>query len=61
HTCPVGIATQDPVLRERFAGTPESVVRYLLFVAEEARELMAQLGFRTVNEMIGQVDRLDAE
>jgi glutamate synthase domain-containing protein 2/glutamate synthase domain-containing protein 3 len=61
NTCPVGIATQDPVLRERFAGTPESVVRYLLFVAEEVRELMAQLGFRTMNEMIGQVDRLEAE
>jgi glutamate synthase domain-containing protein 2/glutamate synthase domain-containing protein 3 len=61
NTCPVGIATQDPVLRERFAGTPESVVRYLLFVAEEVRELMARLGFRTMNEMIGQVDRLEAE
>jgi glutamate synthase (ferredoxin) len=59
NTCPVGIATQDPVLRERFAGTPESVVHYLLFVAEELREYMAKLGFRTVDEMIGQVDRLD--
>jgi glutamate synthase (ferredoxin) len=61
NTCPVGIATQDPVLRERFAGTPESVVRYLLFVAEEVREQMAKLGFRTLDEMIGQVDRLDAD
>ncbi len=61
NTCPVGVATQDPVLRKRFAGTPESVVRYLMFIAEEARELMAQLGFRTMNEMIGQVDCLDAD
>jgi glutamate synthase (ferredoxin) len=60
NTCPVGIATQDPKLRERFAGLPEQVVRYLLFVAEEAREYMAKLGFRTLDEMIGQVDRLDA-
>jgi glutamate synthase domain-containing protein 2/glutamate synthase domain-containing protein 1/glutamate synthase domain-containing protein 3 len=59
NTCPVGIATQDPVLRERFAGEPESVVRYLMFIAEEMREYMAELGFRTVDEMIGQVDRLD--
>jgi len=56
NTCPVGIATQDPVLRERFAGTPESVVQYLLWVAEEVRETMAQLGFRRVDEMVGQVD-----
>jgi glutamate synthase (ferredoxin) len=61
NTCPVGIATQDPVLRERFAGTPESVVRYLLFVAEEVRELMARLGFRTMDEMVGRADRLEAE
>jgi len=59
NTCPVGIATQDPELRERFAGTPDSVVQYLLWVAEEARELMARLGFRSVNEMIGHVEVLD--
>jgi glutamate synthase domain-containing protein 2/glutamate synthase domain-containing protein 1/glutamate synthase domain-containing protein 3 len=61
NTCPVGIATQDPELRKRFAGTPESVMRYLLFVAEEVREWMAKLGFRKVDEMIGQVQCLDAE
>ena len=60
NTCPVGIATQDPVLRERFAGTPESVVQYLLWVAEEARETMAQLGFRSVAEMTGHAEVLDA-
>ncbi len=59
NTCPVGVATQDPVLRERFAGTPESVVQYLLWVAEEAREIMAALGFRKVDDMIGRVDFLD--
>jgi glutamate synthase domain-containing protein 3 len=61
NTCPVGIATQDPVLRERFEGTPEGVIRYLLFVAEEVREIMARLGFRSLDEMIGQVDRLDVD
>ena len=60
NTCPVGIATQDPVLREKFHGRPESVVNYLFLVAEEAREIMAQLGFRTFNEMIGRVDVLEA-
>jgi glutamate synthase (NADPH/NADH) large chain len=59
NTCPVGIATQDPVLRERFAGTPESVVQYFLWVAEELREIMAELGFRTMNEMIGHCEHLD--
>jgi glutamate synthase (NADPH/NADH) large chain len=59
NTCPVGVATQDPVLRARFTGTPEHVINYFFFVAEEMRALMAQLGFRTVNEMIGRVDRLD--
>ncbi len=59
NTCPVGIATQDPELRARFAGKPESVVRYLLWIAEELREYMALLGFRTVDEMVGRVDRLD--
>jgi glutamate synthase (NADPH/NADH) large chain len=59
NTCPVGIATQDPVLRKRFTGQPEHVVNYFFFVAEELREIMAKLGFRTVNEMIGQSDRLE--
>ncbi|TWT02018.1 glutamate synthase large subunit [Reyranella sp. CPCC 100927] len=59
NTCPVGIATQDPVLRKRFTGAPEHVINYFFFVAEELRALMAQLGFRTLNEMIGRVDKLD--
>jgi glutamate synthase (NADPH/NADH) large chain len=59
NTCPVGIATQDPELRKRFAGSPEHVVNYFFFVAEEVRELMAQLGFHTFNEMIGRADLLD--
>ena len=57
-TCPVGIATQDPQLRKKFAGKPEHVERFMLFVAEDARQIMAQLGFRTFDEMIGQVDKL---
>ncbi len=61
NTCPVGIATQDPVLRKKFMGAPEHVVNYLFMVAEDAREIMASLGFRTVNEMIGQVDVLDVD
>ena len=59
NTCPVGVATQDPVLRKRFTGQPEHVINYFFFVAEELREIMAQLGFRTLDEMIGRVDRLD--
>ena len=59
NTCPVGVATQDPVLRARFTGQPEHVINYFFFVAEELREIMAQLGFRTMAEMIGQVERLD--
>ncbi|MBO0739767.1 MAG: glutamate synthase subunit alpha, partial [Alphaproteobacteria bacterium] len=59
NTCPVGIATQDPVLRRRFTGQPEHVINYFFFVAEEVRELMARLGFRTFNEMVGRVDKLD--
>jgi glutamate synthase (NADPH/NADH) large chain len=59
NTCPVGIATQDPVLRQRFTGQPEHVINYFFFVAEEVRGLMAQLGFRRFDEMIGQVGRLD--
>ncbi|SON57618.1 Ferredoxin-dependent glutamate synthase 1 [Hartmannibacter diazotrophicus] len=58
NTCPVGIATQDPVLRKRFKGTPEHVINYFFFVAEEVRTLMAAMGFRTVDEMIGQSDML---
>ena len=61
NTCPVGIATQDPALRAKFTGTPENVVQYFFFVAEEVRELMAQLGFRTVDEMVGRVDKLKAK
>ncbi|MET4255520.1 glutamate synthase (NADPH/NADH) large chain [Bradyrhizobium sp. S3.12.5] len=59
NTCPVGVATQDPVLRKRFTGQPEHVINYFFFVAEEVREIMASLGFRTFNEMIGQVQLLD--
>jgi glutamate synthase (NADPH/NADH) large chain len=59
NTCPVGVATQDPELRKRFTGEPEHVVNFMMFVAEEVRELMAELGFRTMNEMIGCTDRLD--
>ncbi|MEO0531960.1 MAG: glutamate synthase-related protein, partial [Planctomycetota bacterium] len=60
NTCPVGIATQDPDLRKMFRGKPEHVVNYLFMVAEEARELMAELGFRTIPEMVGRIDMLDA-
>ncbi len=59
NTCPVGVATQDPKLRERFTGKPEHAVNFMRFVAEDMREYMAQLGFRTVEEMIGRVDRLE--
>jgi glutamate synthase (NADPH/NADH) large chain len=59
NTCPVGVATQDPVLRKRFRGQPEHVINYFFFVAEEVRELMASLGYRTFNEMIGQMQMLD--
>ena len=59
NTCPVGVATQDPELRKRFTGQPEHVVNYFFFVAEEIRQLMAKLGFRTFSEMIGQRDKLD--
>ncbi|MGZ3437725.1 MAG: glutamate synthase large subunit, partial [Gemmatimonadaceae bacterium] len=60
NTCPVGIATQDPELRARFSGQPEHVVNYFFFIAEEVRELMARLGFRTMDEMIGRSDVLHA-
>ncbi|HQS69503.1 MAG TPA: glutamate synthase large subunit [Novosphingobium sp.] len=60
NTCPVGVATQDPVLRARFTGQPEHVINYFFFVAEELRAIMAEMGFRTVAEMVGRVDRLEA-
>src|SRR5213592_3345614 len=59
NTCPVGIATQDPELRKKFAGKPEHVINFMFFVAEELRLIMAELGFRTVNEMVGQTDMLE--
>jgi glutamate synthase (NADPH/NADH) large chain len=59
NTCPVGIATQDPVLRKKFVGQPEHVINFFFFVAEEARQLMAQMGYRTFDEMIGQMQMLD--
>ena len=59
NTCPVGVATQDPRLRERFTGKPEHVVNFMRFIAQDVREIMAQLGFRTVDEMVGRVDRLE--
>jgi glutamate synthase (NADPH/NADH) large chain len=59
NTCPVGIATQDPALRAKFTGTPENAINFFFFIAEELRGIMAKLGFRTVREMVGRVDRLD--
>ncbi len=59
NTCPVGVATQNPELRHRFVGKPEDVTTFFMFIAEEVRELMAKLGFRTINEMIGRTDRLE--
>ena len=61
NTCSVGIATQDPELRKRFAGEPEHVINFFFFVAEQLRQIMAQLGFRTVNEMVGRTDLLDGK
>jgi glutamate synthase (ferredoxin) len=61
NTCPVGVATQDPVLRQKFSGKPEHVVNYFFFVAEEARQLMAQLGVRKFDELIGRADLLDTQ
>jgi glutamate synthase (NADPH/NADH) large chain len=60
NTCPVGVATQDPELRKRFTGQPEHVVNYFFFVAEEVREIMAKLGYRTIDEMVGQFQCLDS-
>jgi len=59
NTCPVGVATQDPVLRKRFVGQPEHVINFFFFVAEEVREIMAAMGFRTFAEMVGQMQMLD--
>jgi glutamate synthase (ferredoxin) len=59
NTCPVGIATQDPELRKNFKGKPEHVINYMYFVAEELRQIMAELGFRTINEMVGQSQKLN--
>jgi glutamate synthase (ferredoxin) len=59
NTCPAGVATQDPQLRAKFAGKPEHVVNFMRFIAEDLREIMAQLGFRTVEEMVGRTDRLE--
>jgi hypothetical protein len=59
NTCPVGIATQDPELRKKFAGKPEHIVNFMFFVAEEVREYMAQLGFRRFEEMMGQTQMLE--
>ncbi|MCG3175739.1 MAG: Ferredoxin-dependent glutamate synthase 1 [Candidatus Omnitrophica bacterium] len=60
NTCPVGVATQDPDLRKKFSGDPQFVVHFMRFIAEEVRRIMAELGFRTFNEMIGRTDRIDA-
>ena len=59
NTCAVGIATQDPVLRERFTGTPEHVINFFFFIAEQMRQHMAKLGFRTVDEMVGRVEKIE--
>jgi glutamate synthase domain-containing protein 2/glutamate synthase domain-containing protein 1/glutamate synthase domain-containing protein 3 len=59
NTCPVGVATQDPQLRARFSGQPEHVINFMRFIAEDMRETMAKLGFRTIDEMVGRVDRLE--
>ena len=61
NTCPVGVATQDPVLRKRFTGEPEHVINYFFFVAEEVRELMAEMGYRSFDEMIGQMQMFDRQ
>ena len=60
NTCSVGIATQDPELRKKFVGQPEQLINYFFFVAEELRQIMASMGFRTISEMVGRADRLDA-
>jgi Glutamate synthase domain 2 len=59
NTCPVGVATQDPLLRKKFSGRPEHVINFMKFIARDVREIMAQLGFRTIDEMVGRVDMLE--
>ena len=59
NTCPVGIATQDPVLRQKFRGTPENVINFFFYIAEEVRQWMSKLGFRSMDEMIGRVDKIE--
>ena len=59
NTCPVGVATQDPDLRRKFAGKPEHVINFMFFIAEEVREYMAQMGFRKFDDMVGRVDLLE--
>ncbi|KAG6469481.1 hypothetical protein ZIOFF_074203 [Zingiber officinale] len=61
NTCPVGIATQDPILREKFAGEPEHVINFFFMLAEEVRDIMSQLGFRTMTEMVGRADMLEID
>ena len=61
NTCPVGVATQDPVLRKRFKGQPEHVINYFFFVAEEVREIMASMGYARFDEMVGQMQMLDRQ
>ena len=61
NTCPVGIATQDPELRKNFKGKPEHVINFMYFVAEELREIMATLGFRSIDEMVGQSQKINME
>jgi hypothetical protein len=61
NTCPVGVATQDPELRKRFAGKPEHIVNFMRFIAQEVREYMAELGFRTFDEMVGRVDMIEMD
>src|SRR6185369_5640676 len=61
NTCPVGVATQDPELRKKFMGKPEHVINFFFFIAEELREIMAELGFRKVDEMVGQTQCLEFE
>ncbi len=61
NTCPVGVATQDPLLRKNFTGDPQHTVNFMTFIAQEVREIMAQLGFRTLNEMVGRTDVLEAQ
>jgi glutamate synthase domain-containing protein 2/glutamate synthase domain-containing protein 1/glutamate synthase domain-containing protein 3 len=61
NTCPVGVATQDPILRQKFSGKPEHVINFFFYIAEEVREFMAELGFRTIEEMVGRADMLEVK